>query len=240
MDISIIITSYNYDKYIEEAINSCLDQRTQLNFEVIIVDDGSKDKTREILYKYSRNCSIELLDNSGVEVASNVGVKKSRAPCFVRLDADDSLKIDFIERLYPLLRSSNSAFAFSNYDLIDKDSNLIKSMNLPAFSHKEILRRGDFLASGTIIDKRVFNIVGGYNESNKNCGLENYEFILRLLSLGYEGVLLNENLFNYRLHSSNMSKERRTNIIEYGKTLFSKEGYGKFSTNKYHPYGLKL
>ncbi len=240
MDVSIIITSYNYDQYIEETINSCLDQKTQFSFEVIIVDDGSKDKTREIISKYSSYCTIKLIENSGVEIASNIGIKLSLAPCFVRLDADDTLKKDFIEKIYPVIRFPNTTFAFSNYDTIDKDSNLIDTMKLPPYSQDEILHRGDFLASGTIVNKKAFDLVGGYNELNRNSGLENYELILKLLSLGYNGLLLDENLFNYRLHPSNMSKERRSSIVKYGQTLFEKEGYGKFTTNEFHPYGLKL
>ena len=240
MDVSIIITSYNYCQYIEEAINSCLDQKTKFSFEVIIVDDGSTDNTREILSKYSKHCNIKLIENSGVEVASNMGVRASLAPCFVRLDADDSLKVDFIEKIYPLFQSSNLNFIYSNYDIIDKDSRVINSMNLPPYLHQEILNRGDFLASGTIVKKEIFDLLGGYNENTRNSGLENYELILQFISSGYDGLLLNENLFNYRIHPSNMSKERRSSIVKYGKALFAKEGYGKFSTNEYHPYGLKL
>ena len=162
------------------------------------------------------------------------------ASFLLRLDADDSLKEDFIEKLYPVIQHSDAAFAFSNYDLIDESSRIIKPITLPSYSHREIFRRGDFLASGTILNKKTFHKIGGYNEKNKNCGLENYEIILKFLSNGYEGVFLEENLFNYRLHSSNMSKERRSNIIDYGQKLFKKEGYGEYSTNENHPYGLKL
>ena len=83
MDVSIVITSYNYEKYIEESIESCLNQVTSCNYEVIIVDDGSTDRTSEILRKYSPYCTIIYNKNAGVEVASNIGIRRTKSKYFI-------------------------------------------------------------------------------------------------------------------------------------------------------------
>ena len=71
LDVSIIITNYNYAHYLSECIKSCLTQKTQFHFEVIIVDDGSTDNSCAIAHSFL--CSkVHLVEisNSGIEVAS--------------------------------------------------------------------------------------------------------------------------------------------------------------------------
>ena len=97
MDASIIITSYNYDTYLQQSIQSCLNQETKFQYEVIVVDDGSVDSSRKILKKYSSKCKVIFLDNLGVEKASNIGISQAISPYFVRVDADDYLKKDFLD-----------------------------------------------------------------------------------------------------------------------------------------------
>ena len=240
MDVSIIITSFNYDKFIEESIKSCLNQETDCKFEIIVVDDGSNDKTKDILSKYSDLCNIFCIENSGVEAASNIGIKNAKSNYFIRLDADDSIKKNLVQTLFNHIEKSQSAFAYSNYDSIDEAGHIINSVFLPKYSEGEIFNRGDFLASGTIINKDIFYKIGGYNEQHKNCGLENYELILKFIYKGFKGSFIEDNLFNYRIHSSNMSLNRRKSLIEYGKVFFKSQGYGEFKTNEFHPFGLKI
>tara|TARA_B100000780_G_scaffold133280_1_gene93516 strand:+ start:313 stop:1035 length:723 start_codon:yes stop_codon:yes gene_type:complete len=240
MDVSIIITSFNYDKFIEESIKSCLNQETDCEFEIIVVDDGSDDNTKSILSKYSDLCNIFCIDNSGVEVASNLGIKNAKSNYFIRLDADDSIKKNLVETLFNHIEKKQSAFAYSNYDSIDEAGRVISSVFLPKYNENEIFNRGDFLASGTIVNKDIFYKIGGYNEQHKNCGLENYELILKLINKGFNGSFIEDNLFNYRIHSSNMSLSRRSSLIEYGKIIFKSKGYGEFKTNEFHPFGLKI
>ncbi len=240
MDVSIIITSFNYDKFIEESIKSCLNQETDCEFEIIVVDDGSDDNTKSILSKYSDLCNIFCIDNSGVEVASNLGIKNAKSNYFIRLDADDSIKKNLVETLFNHIEKKQSAFAYSNYDSIDEAGRVISSVFLPKYNENEIFNRGDFLASGTIVNKDIFYKIGGYNEQHKNCGLENYELILKLINKGFNGSFIEDNLFNYRIHSSNMSLSRRSSLIEYGKIIFKRKGYGEFKTNEFHPFGLKI
>ena len=121
MDLSIIITSFNYEDYIEESIVSCLNQKTNFNFEIIVIDDGSTDNTRNLLEKFKKKCIILTIENSGVEAASNYAFKFVNSPYFIRLDADDSFKPLLVETLLNAAHKSQNDFVYSNYDNIDKN-----------------------------------------------------------------------------------------------------------------------
>ena len=122
----------------------------------------------------------------------------------------------------------------------DNDSKKIEIISLPIYNKEEVLERGDFLATGTIYRKDYIEKVGFYSECYKNTGLENYELILNLLSLGVEGERIPEVLFFYRRHNLNMSELKRDKIINYGIELFQRFNLGRYSTNKNHPYKLKI
>ena len=104
IDISIIITVYNYGLYIEECINSCLLQcETSLRYEVIVVDDGSTDETSLILGKLTNKLLRKFrIENSGIESASNFGFSKARGKYIVRVDADDKLLPNYLHCMHPL------------------------------------------------------------------------------------------------------------------------------------------
>ena len=65
MKISVIISVYNTEKYIEKCVDSILDQ-TYKEIEIILVNDGSKDKSREILKKYEKNSKVKIIDKYGI------------------------------------------------------------------------------------------------------------------------------------------------------------------------------
>lgn len=240
MNVSIIITNYNYEKYIEQCIKSCLDQKTKYEFEVIVIDDGSNDNSLAIISKYSSKIKIICTSNSGIEKACNTAVNYSKGEYIIRVDADDKLAQDYIEIVFPYIDESDFSFVYTNYYIIDEDCNQIGVMSLPEFSKNEIMDRGDFLATGTMMRKSDFYEVGCYNDSEKNCGLENYELVLKFLKNSRTGYLVNKNLFYYRRHSKNLSEIKKKKIIEYGNMLSIKFGMNNYCTNKYHPYGLKI
>jgi len=243
MDLSIIITAYNYEKYIEECLESCLQQTTNYSFEVIVIDDGSTDSTQDILNLYKENLRIKILsiNNSGIEKASNIGFFTSQGEYVVRLDADDKLLPNFVEHLLTSAKKQpDFDFYYADYCIIDENGSRLEYIKLPDFSLDEVIKRGDFLATGTVIRRQILMSFGGYNESTINSGLENYEFILELINKGSIGLHINEGLFLYRRHKENISEIKKEKIISYGKKLFKEKNYGSFSTNKYHPYKLKI
>ena len=241
MDVSIIVTTYNYDRYLETCIRSCLRQKeSNLDYEIIVVDDGSTDDTPKILGKIIEpNVRCYRIENSGIEKASNYGFKKAKGKYIVRVDADDILLPEFLQCMKPYLNDENN-FLYSDYHVIDQNESNIKDVRLPKFDREEVFDRGDFLATGTLFRADLVKRLNGYKENLVNSGLENYEFVLRLIDFGFFGVHVPRILFGYRRHSENISELKRSQIIQNGKLLFKNLNYGIFSSNEFHPYGLEI
>lgn len=241
MDISIVITTYNYAAFIEDCISSCLAQiSTTLDYEVIVVDDGSTDQTPELLNKLtSPRLRKFRIDNSGIEMASNYGFRAANGRFVGRVDADDILMPSFLQKLEPHL-DDNFGFYYSDYNVIARDGCIVDEMLLPEFDIEEVFKRGDFLATGTVYSSGLLKKHGYYLERIKNSGLENYELILRLLNSGIRGKHVDGKLFGYRRHSGNLSDTKLDEIMSNGRKLFSEMGYGKYGVNCYHPYLKKV
>ena len=127
MKISIVITTYNYADYIGICLKSCLAQTgTELEYEVLVIDDGSTDNTQELLSSLS-DPRIRLFDlnNGGIEVASNHGLKVANGDFIVRVDADDTLSTNYLETIEPHL-DGNFGFYYSDYENAD----LIHDLNI--------------------------------------------------------------------------------------------------------------
>jgi len=96
--VSVVIVNFNYGRFIEDAIQSALGQ-TYPNIEVIVVDDGSTDNSREIIQKYAMSNKVTAImkENGGVASAMNTGFSASSGDLVMFLDSDDVLKPQAIE-----------------------------------------------------------------------------------------------------------------------------------------------
>tara|TARA_B100000963_G_scaffold296499_1_gene267657 strand:- start:6661 stop:7380 length:720 start_codon:yes stop_codon:yes gene_type:complete len=237
IDLSIIIINKNYLRYLKKCINSCFDQKTQYSYEIIVIDDGSIDGSINYIQSLEdKRLKFFQSNCAGIEKASNIGFKKSKGKYVVRVDSDDLLRNNFIEKTIREIKKSRYDFVYSNYFEINSMHKLIKKKKLPIFNKNEIRKRGDFLATGTVYKKKLIKSFDFYNEKFKNCGLENYELVLKLLNQNCRAKRINNFLFYYRHHQKNISIIRQKKIINYGKKLFYKMNLGKYSKNKNHPW----
>ena len=173
----MIITCYNFEKYIFRAINSCLNQNfPEKDYEIIIVDDASTDRSRAIISSYKSFPFVKtvfLKRNKHVAVASNAGLKLARGKYVVRVDGDDFINRDFLKVMTEIL-DANKNIGFVYCDLIivrgegRKDQ---RTFQLNTF--KKLLEHG----AGVMFRRKNLEKVGFYKESLRNC--EDMDLILR-------------------------------------------------------------
>jgi glycosyltransferase involved in cell wall biosynthesis len=235
MIFSIIITTHNYEKYIRESVESALNQDFSDKYEILVVDDCSSDKTALILDDYDSLIRINNQINLSVEVSVNKGIRKASGKYIVRLDADDYLEYDFLSEVSKHIESEN-VFYYGDYINVSGDGSHLSKVNLIEFDKDEVECRGDFLATGTVYSKKMLVDIGLYNETIKNCGLENYQLILELMNRGYKGKHIKKNLFFYRRHGSNLSDKTFGSIVNYGNELAKQYELDFYTINQYHPY----
>ncbi len=127
--VSIITPTFNSEKFISETILSVLNQ-TYSNWEMIIVDDCSNDKTYEIVQKFSNSDSrikpFRLSKNSGAGIARNTALEFAKGKFITFLDADDLWKHEKLEKQIDFIYKNNLKFTFSFYECIDENG---KSLN---------------------------------------------------------------------------------------------------------------
>jgi glycosyltransferase involved in cell wall biosynthesis len=215
MRVSIIIPVYNAEKYIQECIESALNQ-TYPDIEVIAVNDGSKDNSLKILEQYSNKIRIISKENGGTASALNVGIKTMTGEWFKWLSADDVLYPNAVEELILAAKSlpNRKFILYSNYEIIDSDGKIMNTViesnynKLDLFNLNVILL-DHFIGNGTtsLIHKSTIEECGMFNE---NIGYkEDYELWLRFCVLCNCGLyLVPKVLAKYRKHEKQLTKEK--------------------------------
>jgi glycosyltransferase involved in cell wall biosynthesis len=211
--VSIIITAYNYEKYTERAIRSCLDQSlSKSQYEIIVVNDCSTDNTSRILENYNDSIKYFNLDkNVGLAAARNFGIKKAKGQFVVFLDADDYIQHDLLLIQKTFLTENSSLDAVSvDYYLVNERGNHLEHVNA---EDKPI-------ACGIMFRKDLLIDIGLYDETFR--AREEEDLRLRFLKKHkiYNIILP---LYRYRMHNHNLTKNK-TEMIKYKKKLSKKHG----------------
>ena len=211
--VSIIITAYNYERYIERAIRSCLVQSLSKNqYEVIVVNDCSADNTRKVLENYKEDVRVFNLEkNVGLAAARNFGAKKALGQFIMFLDADDYIQRDLLLIQKTFLTENNSLDAVSvDYYLVDERGNHTAHVNS---EEKPI-------ACGIMFRKDLLFDVGLYDESFR--AREEEDLRIRFLKKhSIYNIILP--LYRYRMHDSNLTKNEQE-MDKYKQKLDDKHG----------------
>jgi glycosyltransferase involved in cell wall biosynthesis len=189
--VTIGVLSYNYSKYLKEALDSLLTQ-TYLYIELIIVDDFSTECSPEIIKEWiaSNNIQCTFIQNKknrGIPAVSNMLVKKSTGKYINLFATDDIMLPEKIERQVKLLEEAGEEYGlcYANVLLIDEEGNYIRKFwNTVKGYEGDVLRHyvyGDlsYATPSTLIRRSVYDKVGYYNE---RVLLEDYNFQVRLMA----------------------------------------------------------
>ncbi len=227
-DVSIIIPVYNAQKYLEECVESIIAQSDFLKSEVILIDDGSSDRSREICDAYSskyNNIFTIHKENAGVSAARNDGIKAASSDIIMFCDADDFLMNDILTGVINTARDFSPDLIFWNYTY-ENDGK--KSVTDFPFEGNQILGR-DYVQRTVpdyMIYKSSFNSVwnkafrksiiennGIVFNSKKKYG-EDREFLLMYLAGCSSGFFIPENGYFYRDTVSGAIKKERTDFFD--------------------------
>ena len=210
--ISIIIPCYNDWKYIEDTINSALNQSYE-NKEIIVVDDGSDIKTKEALKNLSQKVDkIIVQENRGLAAARNSGIKASNGSLILPWDADDLFQKDFLKRALDIITSNSlikivscKAERFDETGKIDNYTPRGGSLNNFLFANSAF--------ATSLFYRKEWDRVGGYDENLT--GYEDWEFFIRLLKDGGEAFIIDEVMFYYRqrLNSLRIQSNSKSNDL---------------------------
>ena len=213
MKVSVIVATYNCERYVSRAIRSLIDQSfTKNDYEIIVVDDGSTDNTEQILKSFGDWIKvISLSENKGLPYACNEGIRRALSKYVVRVDADDYVHEDLlmVEYLYLSLNEHLDAVACDYYVVDDKE-------RIIARRNAEI----DPIACGIMFKKDNLVTIGLYDE--KFLILEEIDLRVRYLQR-FNIQCIELPLYRYRAHKYNMTSDKKS-VQHYQDMLSRKHG----------------
>lgn len=209
--ISVIIPVFNGEKYIASAIESVLSQ-TYKNVEILVIDDGSTDRTEKVVGNYKDKVKYIKKNNGGVASALNVGLREMKGDYFSWLSHDDFFYPEKLEKqMNAIMRNpTNSKFIYTSYDLFDVEKNEVIIGKSAKRQYGDSCQIGTFpalfgLINGctVLIDRSVFDDVGWFDEELITA--QDYDMWFRILRK-YNPVYINESLVCNRLHAAQGSR----------------------------------
>lgn len=219
--ISVVITNYNYAKFICEAIDSVVNQ-TYSNIEIIVIDDGSTDNSKDIIDGYTdKNTRIRSIhkDNSGVVAARNIGIDEAKGEFLLFLDADDHLDIDYVERVVECAIKKDADIVYTD---VKKFGDSDEVSNFPEYS-LEILKNQNYIHVSSLVRKGSIGDIR-FDEGLSGQTHEDWDFFLGLcVEYRTEAVKCSETYLNYRIHSS--SRNNRMEELDSGRRYIDVYAY---------------
>ena len=204
--VTVYITSYNYDRFIKESIDSVIKQKFR-DFEVIIIDDGSTDNSKQIIEQYRNHPKVTIIyqENKGLNITNNIAIKLAKGKYIMRLDADDYLNENALTVMSQKLNCDDSlALVFPDYYLIDVSGNIVTEEKRHDFKNVTMY---DQPAHGacTMIRKDVLIELEGYSEEFTR--QDGYELWIKVIK-NKKVANIDLALFYYRQHGNNLTSNK--------------------------------
>jgi CMP-N-acetylneuraminic acid synthetase len=226
--VTVYIPTHNYGKFLSQAINSVIKQKFN-DWELIVIDDGSTDDTRDILKGFSAHPKIKIIhqERKGLAVTNNIALRLSQGEYIMRLDADDYLDENALLVLSNILNTHPEiGLVYPDYYRVDEDGEIIDIERRKKIGQEvELL---DLPAHGacTMMRKSCLLELGGYDES-LSCQ-DGYELWLRFIER-FKPYNVNVPLFYYRQHGRSLTQDKKKVLLtrHRAKRNFVKRKFGR-------------
>lgn len=201
IDLSIIVPAYNSSDYIKECISSVLMQKTSYNYELIVINDGSKDDTLEKINLFKENKHLKIInqENKGFSGARNRGIDESLGKYIMFLDSDDLLCENSIEKLIKTAKGKKADIVQGSYYTFNKNGNKFYTNITPTEKNKEISIPGfpwGKVYNAKLFEKVRFPLDFWYEDTIVN-------YLLARLSNKY--VAISDYVYGYRINEKGIT-----------------------------------
>lgn len=210
--LSIIIPCYNSESTLEETLESVLEQDYQ-DWEAIMVNDGSPDNLEDIALKWiEKDARFKYFkkENGGLGSARNYGIKEAKGNFILPLDSDNKIGKTFAKKAIIIIQENvNVGVVYGDAMYFGEKNELWK---VGAFDKYKMLEH-NYIDACAIIRKKIFDIIGLYDENLPYQGHEDWDLWLRVLATNYTFSYLEEVTFNYRVDKDSMIKRFNMNML---------------------------
>ena len=212
--ISVIMSVYNGERYLSQAIESILNQ-TLADFEFIIVNDASTDSSLKIIQSYDDE-RVKIISNEkniGLTKSLNKAIEQAQGGFIARQDADDiSLPNRLEEQLIYFEQHPEIALLGTSIYIIDEKGKILGKRDIPADPSKNFFKGSWFAHGSTMFKNEVVHALGRYNELFRYC--QDYELWLRIAK-DYQVRGLAQRLYKLRFHDENVQFKKRDEAALY-------------------------
>ncbi|MCI5648699.1 MAG: glycosyltransferase [Fusicatenibacter sp.] len=202
--ISVVLPVYNGEQFLEESIRSC-QRQTYSNWELLIIDDGSTDRSPEIAkrfvkkdkrihyYRNAQNMKLPRTLNRGFSLASGG---------YLTWTSDDNYYYDTaFEKMVTVLKEKKSEFVFASCAIINEKGEQTSTISAPS-DYRHAIWDYDFVGACFLYTRKVYEVVGDYDPNLFLC--EDYDYWLRIFA-SFPVTYLDEILYAYRRHEKALS-----------------------------------
>jgi glycosyltransferase involved in cell wall biosynthesis len=221
--VSVVIPVYNHEKYVIQALESVL-QQTHPSLEIILIDDGSKDKSPALIEEYLktyvapagviREILFKIEKNKGAHATINQGISLAKHHHIAILNSDDYFALERLEVLVKEMVDTHAKLAFSEVTAIDEngkplppshhfcqyyDMQLLNTSKFPSVSFGFLMANVAISTGNFVFTRDLFDEVGPFSDFRH---AHDYDFLLKAVAL-HEPAFIRKGYYYYRMHSSN-------------------------------------
>lgn len=206
--VSIVITCYNYADFVEEAIESALNQ-TYSNVDVIVINDGSTDNSLEVIKKYSSRIKIITRENKGIVYTRNEALDMVRSDYICFLDADDYLDDKYVETTLNKAIKEKADLIYTDFQMFNKSN---ERSSFPEYNYEHLKNRNFIHISCLMRMTAISDTRFDFGLARKSH--EDWDFFMSLAVKGVKIVKCEDVILHYRVHGlgrSNIAGDSQAN-----------------------------